>query len=468
MMRGRLACLGLALLLAGCTHLADEPRTPVPAAPAQWRNAAGAERDGPGAPWWRDYGDPQLDALVVRAQQANADVLIAGGRLALAQARLAAADATGAPALRADAGLARQQVPRQRTPDLDEAGQLVFWPLPPYRETRRRLGLTLAYEVDLFGRVARARAAGQARLDAAWQDREAVRLLVAREVVQAYAALRLAQAQAALQARRIGLARQLLADETARGRLGLSDRAARDAAEAQLDDALLAASATARAQAGAHAQLALLLGEEAAALQLPPAPLPASPLRVLPDLPASVLARRPDLQSAWQAVEAGRLGIEEARLQRFPRLNLTGSTGFASNALARFLRQDYLTWLLDAGVDWLLLDGGRTEAEVAAARAGHALALAEYRKAMLAALGEVEQALADWQDAVQADALAVTAQQRAARQLDDARRDHALGRNDRPALLLAEDRRLAADAALLERQARRIQAYAMLNAALAR
>lgn len=457
----------LPMLLAGCATVVEEPRAVRPGAPAQWRDSPTAPRDTAGR-WWQDYGDPQLTGLVETALVANADVAMAGERLALARARLAVAGASGSPTVRGSAGYQRQRVPGQRTPDLDEAGELIFLDLPPYLENRRELRLTLAYEIDLFGRVARARAAGQALAGAAEHDREAVRLLVAREVVHVYAELRLAEAQAVLAGRRAALARQHLDDEMARGALGLADRSARDAAQAQVDDAVRDESGIRRVQAVAQAQLATLVGQDAAALRLAPAALPAAVLRVAPDLPADVLARRPDLQNAWLGVEASRIGIEQARLQRFPHLNLTSSLGFVSNALGGFLRQDYLGWALAAGVDWLLLDRGRTQAEVDAARAELALALAQHRKVMLGALREVEEALADWQAAGEAGTLAAVARQRSELQLRDARANYELGRTDRRGLILAELRLLDARSGVLQRQADRIQAYAALNAALGR
>ncbi|WP_255987653.1 efflux transporter outer membrane subunit [Chitinolyticbacter albus] len=468
-MTSRIAWPGLALLLAGCASVVTEPPSAMPVAPAGWQGTAViADTAPPAQPWWRDYGDPQLAALVTAALSANVDVGIATERLAVARGRLAVADASAAPSLRAGADAERARVPRQRSPDLDEAGNLFFSDLPGYTENRRSLGLTLSYELDLFGRVARARVAGQSMAGAAEQDREAIRLLVAREVVLAYTDLRLAQAQAALWRRNRALGERQHQDAAARIGLGLASRATRDAAAAERDQAAQGLSDAQRAAAQAHARLAMLLGRDAAALRLDEEGLRSAPLQVTPDLPATVLARRPDLQSAWLQVEAQRIGVELAMLQRFPRINLTGSAGFASNALGSFLTHDYLSWALGAGVDWLLFDGGRTDAEVATARAEHALALANYRKAMLTALQEVELALADWQHAVQTAALAAAAEQRARRQLADARANLALGRADRSALLDAELALTTAQAHSVDNQAEQWRAYAALSAALGR
>jgi outer membrane protein TolC len=91
-----LALVLLPILLAGCATVVEEPHAVRPAAPAQWRDSPTAPRDAAGR-WWQDYGDPQLTGLVETALAANADVAMAGERLALVRARLAAAEASGSP-----------------------------------------------------------------------------------------------------------------------------------------------------------------------------------------------------------------------------------------------------------------------------------------------------------------------------------------------------------------------------------
>lgn len=464
-MKSRVAPV-LALLLGGCASMVNESPTQPPAAPAGWRNAAAVTPLAPATPWWQAYGDPQLDALVAAALAANADIAIAVERVAIARGHAGVADASGMPTMRAGADVQRTRVPRQRVSDLDEAGQLIFWDIPGYEENRRNVGVALSYELDLFGRVARARAAGQASLTAAEQDAAALRLLIAREVVLAYTDLRLAQARLALLQQQQGLAGRMQHDAVARKRLGLVDRQAETSALNQGGRVQLGMLAERRQAAQAQARLAMLLGQDAASLPLADGPLPQAALQVAPDLPAAVLGRRPDLLAAWQQVEVQRIGIEQARLLRYPRIALTGSAGFASNALGSFLDHDYLTWALGAGVDWLLFDGGRTEAEVATARAEHALAIAHYRKTMLNALREVEEALAEWQQAQQALPLLTAGEARAQRLLDDAGANQRLGRADRAARQEAELAWLEARLDEVEGQAARLRSFAQLNAAL--
>src|SRR5512147_593912 len=64
-----------ALLLAGCaTALPELPAQPAPPAQfkedARWTTTAPAEAQGRGE-WWKAFADPQLDALVQRAAEAN-------------------------------------------------------------------------------------------------------------------------------------------------------------------------------------------------------------------------------------------------------------------------------------------------------------------------------------------------------------------------------------------------------------
>src|SRR5690349_1246169 len=89
------------LLLAGCaTTLPELPAQP--AAPAQfkenaqWTTAAPAESRDRGE-WWKAFGDPQLNALVQRAADANTSVREAAARLAQARAGVRTANAERLP-----------------------------------------------------------------------------------------------------------------------------------------------------------------------------------------------------------------------------------------------------------------------------------------------------------------------------------------------------------------------------------
>ena len=149
-----------ALLLAGCaTALPELPAQPAPPAQfkedAHWSTVAPAEAQDRGA-WWKAFADPQLDALVQRAAEANTSVREAAARLAQARALVRSANADRLPQVGLGASVDRA------------AGVNSLTGPAPF--TIYQAGVQLAYEPDLFGRATGRRDA--ASLDA--QAREAL------------------------------------------------------------------------------------------------------------------------------------------------------------------------------------------------------------------------------------------------------------------------------------------------------
>ena len=185
-----------ALVLAGCATAPSDVPAALDTLPAQfkeqarqslapedagrWVATAPAEAQ-PRGEWWRAFGDTRLDALVERAGTANSSVQQAAARLAQARALLRSAQADRLPQVGISTGAGREA-------GLESTGS-------SQPATVLKAGAELSYEVDLFGRLARARDA--ASLDA--QNRaallESVRLLAQANTAQTYLALRALDAE---------------------------------------------------------------------------------------------------------------------------------------------------------------------------------------------------------------------------------------------------------------------------------
>ncbi|MDH3461304.1 MAG: TolC family protein, partial [Burkholderiaceae bacterium] len=118
-------------------------------------------------------------------------------------------------------------------------------------------------------------------------------------------------------------------------------------------------------------------------LALPP--LPAT------GVPAKTVARRPDVQQAWLQVRAADSAVAAAIANRFPQLNLTAS--YVSNDAGTAKLFDNWLGALVGAVTVPLIDGGARRAEVERARAVLDQRIIEYRRAVLAAFREVQDAL---------------------------------------------------------------------------
>lgn len=454
--RGPRALLALGLILAGCAGPAPTPGgLAVPE--GAFRHAEGEPFRAEG-PWWRDWGDPALTALVERALGDNLDVRAALARVRQAQAGWAAQASRQGPTVDAQGTVSDQ---RSGLPEAVKRGQ------PDVRALR--LGLDSSWELDLFGGVRAAVQAAELDAQAAALGVDGARLLVAGETARHYLLWRGAREQLALLDalhERLREAEGLQARRLAAGegsalalRRAEDERLALDAQRPPLRTLIAASEARLAVLSGRSPSEALpeLAGAGRQQLERP---------RPGPGLPSELLRRRPDVQAAerqWRAAGARRA---EAEAQRWPRLFLSALFGGqdltlngAALAPVRF-SSAALAFRLP------VFDGGRTRAGIERAGAREAEAEHALQAAVLRALEEVETALvARGQDGQQRDLAEATLASR------QAQRGHAqalwqAGQTGRLPLLEAERGVLAAELALSAARHREAQTTVQLMLAL--
>lgn len=383
------AGLAAALSLAGCAT----PAGLVPAGtPLEGdRLQAGASLAGapaatfPRHDWWTALGDPQLDALVAEALAGNPGLAAADARARLAQAQAGLADAARQPTLSASARVSAAQLP-ETVVDAPMGGEV---------RASGLLMLQFAWAPDLWGgqRARWEAAVGQAR--AAEVDAEAARITLSANVARAY----------------VGLARAWAAGEVAgqeQARAGTLLALARQRVAAGLDttvqlrqaERLVAAAAQQREAAGqevaaARNALAALLGQGPdRGLAIAPPRLLAAPSPAVPAvLPSELLGHRADVVAARWRVEAAACGIDAARADFRPSVNLSALAGLAGGGLSDLFSSDAVLGLGGPALSLPIFDGGRLRAGLAGRNADYDLAVAGYNESLVAALREVTDAL---------------------------------------------------------------------------
>ncbi len=351
------------------------------------RDDGGVEDGRRGLPapvrWWTAFEDAGLDAAVARTFADNPSLAAAAARVRAARAIARREGAALLPAvdLPASAGTTRTETPDDPSTDADDDDF--------------RLGVRAAYEVDLWGRLDALRDAARLDAIATAADAQALALSLAADVATTWFRLAESAAQEALLADQVETNAQVLELTVLRFRQG-QVAAADVLRQQQLTEATRGQGDL---QAGRTAvlrhQLAVLLGEPPEASGTPvPGAFDGVTVPALPELgvPSEVLRRRPDVRQAWLNVAAADRLVAAALADRYPRVEISASFVYRADRL----RNLFDNWIATVAADLLqpLFDGGLRRAEIARTRARTAEALAQYKDAVLTALQETEDALA--------------------------------------------------------------------------
>lgn len=380
----RLPLLLGATLVAALTGCAT-PLPPLPAGPAApsgfARDASAITTATAAAPaaWWSVFADPVLNGLIERAADANTGVQQAAARLAQARAAATAAGAARAPQLALNAGASRQGGPLVNA--AGASGNLF------------EAGASLAWEVDVAGRLSHAERAATLDVQARQSLLRQARLLMQAEMAQHYFALRAIDQERALRQTDLAALRETLRLVERRRGAGLAPDQEVARARAEVGAAEAETLALQRRREALEHALAFLAGTHAGELRIAnnaaPFQLPVVPAGI----PAAVLARRPDVAAAERGLQAARARVGAAGNLWAPAFSLTASGGQASIELGDLLKTAARSWTLGALLSLPLFDGGRREARLDAAQADLQLAAVQYREQVLVALREVDDQL---------------------------------------------------------------------------
>jgi NodT family efflux transporter outer membrane factor (OMF) lipoprotein len=148
------------------------------------------------------------------------------------------------------------------------------------------------------------------------------------------------------------------------------------------------------ALASAEHALAVLAGRFPAREQnRSPSSLPTTPPALSAGIPSRLLQNRPDIEAAFLRVAAKNQQLAATIANRFPTINLAGTYGSSRIEFDAFSVSGVF-WNFLADLALPVVDGGRRRAAVEVSRAALAEELARYRKTLLLAVQEVENALA--------------------------------------------------------------------------
>ncbi|WP_050420215.1 efflux transporter outer membrane subunit [Bradyrhizobium tropiciagri] len=380
------ALSGLSLGLSGCIPGVEKPELSLEV-PASYRAAAKGDADAavPALAWWRGFRSPELTGLMESAQLYNLDIAVAIAQIVQADAQAGVSGAALLPSISGSANAERQKVATGSNSLLGGSSGTF---------SQYSLGLSASYIVDFWGKNRATLSASEESATVARYNREVVALSTMATVANTYFQLLAAQDQIKVTRRNLAAAERILA-------LIKSQFAGGTASQLDLSqqEALVAT------QRAAIPPLEVTVGQNMAALALLVARAPAdfkvrggsttqiAVPRVTPGMPSELLYQRPDIRQAEAQLASSNFSVDAARAAFFPQIQLTGTTGFQSAALASLFAPGAWYYTLAAGLTQPLFDGFLLESQLKLAKGQQLQNLQAYRKAVLSAFADVEKAL---------------------------------------------------------------------------
>ena len=433
------------LLAVGASACAPTPRlaiTPTVIS-ADWRDAEAAG-SVPLDEAWAAFGSPELEALVARAVQANTDIAIAAARVTQARGQLGVARAASLPTLTLSGDARTFGGSSDRLGDPSAA-------------------LDIAYDVDLFGGVRAGKRAAFARFQASRFERDAVALAIESDIARGYVQHAAFSSRIKLLQRALDNARELDRIIGVRVREGVATKVDSGLQFIEVRRIEAEASRLVEARMRTRNALAILTGEEAPQFVPPTAELAAlSPPAFQPLQPGILLVRRPDVRAAEALITGANGDVERARAAFLPSLRISARSLFEAGAAGPL----GLGLSVGAGLLAPIFDGGRLNGDLLSASGAQHEAVERYRKALLVALGEGQDALNAVEQSRRRGALLTETLSIAQLTARLARRQYVEGAGDLQTLLDAERRALDVEDALAVATQERLEAAIDLYRAL--
>lgn len=339
--------------------------------------------------WWKAFNDPVLDALLQEAAEHSQDLVVASARIDEARATLNQNRVNFFPTIDFNAG-----VTERRNSENSSTARPGIAP----NASDRQFGLVAAYEIDFWGKYARADEAARARLLSQTASKGTVLTSLYAAVAQSYFALAALDAQVLLAektaATRVENAR-LQQRRFVGGVVGELDVKQAESEAASVQAALLLLRQN---QRNVESALALLVGRKPGEIYRPIIARGAQiatlyAQQIVPSsMPSDVLNRRPDLIAAEQALIASNADVALARTAYYPRLSLSAGLGQQSKDLSNLFNPASLFWNVIGNLAQPIFRAGAVDATVAAATAREKQAVAQYTQAVQTAFRDVHDA----------------------------------------------------------------------------
>lgn len=385
--------LSLTLLAACSQHTTPPPAVDLaPVVPAQWQQQKLTATQVLQQPhWWQAFQDPALDQLIQQVLQKNNDLAVAA--LKVKQARLnAGLTATNLTPEVSTSLTAVQQKSWQQNNPADQGGNMPPNGSQNNQNTRYGTSLSLSYELDLWGKLADERAAANFEAEATEQDRLASALSLIGTTATLYWKQGYLNQLIALNQQSLSYTQHALQIAQAHYQAGANSKLDVLQAEQSVNSQQATLEDLYRQRDENRNALTILLDQPPETALEQPVTLPARALPAIPtDLPADVLAQRPDVKAAELRVRSSYATGENTRKSYYPTFSLTGVLSTSSEQLHSALQNP--TGSIGAGLTLPFIEWQTTRLNIAKQRVVYEQAVRNFRQTFYTALSEVENQL---------------------------------------------------------------------------
>ncbi len=330
--------------------------------------------------WWQLFNNPDLDSLIITGLQENKDVLTAASRVEQAMITVGFTKVDIYPSFGVTGSASIGNV-IGGNPLGGDAGIYLA-------------GLTMAWEIDFWGKFRRATEAARANYVASEYAQRTIQIALISSITQTYFQLldfrlRLEIASNTLQSRQNAV--DIIDAKFAQG---IVPRIDLNQAQIQLAIAKASVPLYKRQIAFTETTLAVLLGRNPYVINTDISLLNQEfPADIPPGIPSSILERRPDIIAAENRYHAETANVGVAEAQRFPAISLTGLVGGLATQELSSAATGGLAWSASAGLLSPLLNWGKNKKRAEIQKQVALQSAYAYENTVIQAFKEVEDAL---------------------------------------------------------------------------
>ncbi|WP_434666765.1 efflux transporter outer membrane subunit [Paraburkholderia sp. A3BS-1L] len=411
--------------------------------------------------WWTRWSDPQLDQLVSLAVAGSPQMGLAQARIDQAEALARMAGATREPVISANSEFSRRHFSAYANPN--PPGGSTVW--------NNAVGVSLLYELDLWGKN---RATLEGALDtvqAATADAREAQLLLEASVVRTYVTLSLQYDLRDIEIQTLQREQRIVDILERRGKAGLASRLEISEAHTPIAATRARIDQYERQIALGRNQLAVLIGQGPGAgerLARPNLRLDI-PIALPATLPAELVGHRPDVVAQRWRVEAAAKAIKVAHADFYPNIDLLATASLASAAFGgffTFVNNNAADHSFGVAISLPIFDGGLRKGRYGVAVADYDQAVETYNQTVLTAFQSVADQVVSLRSLETQQHDVEISVQSATEAFDYAEKGYRIGMTDYLNVLATQTELLRAQQSLALARAARLDAWAQLMTAL--